>query len=102
MPDPLRNSVKLVRDTKQAYAEGMDDTPSPLPRTREDTEAHLRSILATVPDAMVVIDEHACILSFSAAAEKVFGYAESEVLGKNVNLLMPPPDRERHDGYLKN
>ena len=78
----------------------MSDASDPLPRTREDTEAHLRSILATVPDAMVVIDENAQILSFSAAAEKIFGYAESEVLGKNVNLLMPAPDRERHDGYL--
>ncbi len=73
-----------------------------VPRTREDTEAHLRSILATVPDAMVVIDETGRILSFSAAAEKIFGYTEAEVLGKNVNLLMPAPDRERHDGYLHN
>jgi len=73
----------------------------PLPKTREETEAHLRSILATVPDAMVVIDENANILSFSAAAEKMFGYSESEVLGQNVKLLMPSPDRERHDGYLR-
>jgi two-component system sensor kinase FixL len=50
---------------------------------------------------MVVIDENANILSFSAAAEKMFGYSESEVLGQNVKLLMPSPDRERHDGYLQ-
>jgi two-component system sensor kinase FixL len=74
----------------------------PLPRTREDTEAHLRSILATVPDAMVVIDDNGKILSFSAAAERMFGYAESDVLGENVKLLMPQPDRDRHDGYLRN
>jgi two-component system sensor kinase FixL len=79
----------------------MDTSPDPLPRKREETEAHLRSILSTVPDAMVVIDENAQILSFSAAAERVFGYAESDVLGKNVNLLMPSPDRERHDDYLQ-
>ena len=65
-------------------------------------EAHLRSILATVPDAMIIIDEMGIILSFSAAAEKMFGYAESEVIGENVSMLMPSPDRERHDGYLKN
>jgi two-component system sensor kinase FixL len=63
-------------------------------------EAHLRSILDTVPDAMIVIDEHGHILSFSAAAERMFGYAEDEVLGENVSVLMPSPDRERHDGYL--
>ena len=66
------------------------------------TEAHLRSILATVPDAMLIIDETGIILSFSAAAEKMFGYTEDEVVGENVSMLMPSPDRERHDGYLKN
>ncbi len=66
------------------------------------TEAHLRSILATIPDAMIVIDEMGIILSFSAAAEKMFGYAEQEIIGENVSMLMPSPDRERHDGYLKN
>jgi len=65
-------------------------------------EAHLRSILATVPDAMVVIDERGRILSFSAAAERMFGFAEAEVLGENVSMLMPSPDREKHDGYLSN
>jgi len=64
------------------------------------TEAHLRSILATVPDALIIIDENGVILSFSPAAEKMFGYAEDEVAGENVSMLMPSPDRERHDGYL--
>lgn len=67
-----------------------------------DREEHLRSILATVPDAMILINENGFILSFSAAAEKMFGYAEAEVLGENVSMLMPSPDRERHDGYLRN
>lgn len=67
-----------------------------------DGEAHLRSILATVPDAMVVIDDRGTILSFSAAAERMFGFTEAEVLGENVAMLMPSPDRERHDGYLEN
>jgi two-component system sensor kinase FixL len=67
-----------------------------------EAEAHLRSILATVPDAMVVIDEAGSILSFSSAAEKMFGYSEPEVLDRNVSMLMPSPDRERHDQYLAN
>ena len=64
-------------------------------------EAHLRSILETIPDAMIVIDEQGHILSFSAAAEKMFGFSESELLGENVSVLMPSPDRERHDRYLE-
>ena len=60
-------------------------------------EHHLRSILATVPDAMIVIDEAGIMKSFSNTAERLFGYIEAEVLGKNVSLLMPNPDRDRHD-----
>ncbi len=63
-------------------------------------EDHLRSILATVPDAMVVIDEQARIQSFSTAAEMLFGYKSSEVIGVNVRILMPSPYQEEHDGYL--
>ncbi|HEV7437142.1 MAG TPA: PAS domain S-box protein [Pseudorhizobium sp.] len=65
-----------------------------------EREAHLRSILDTVPDAMIVIDEGGVISSFSAAAERLFGYLAEEVQGRNVKMLMPSPDRERHDGYL--
>ncbi len=68
----------------------------------QDSEAHLRSILATVPDAMIVIDELGTILSFSATAERMFGFGEGEVAGRNVKMLMPSPDRERHDQYLVN
>ena len=64
-------------------------------------DAHLRSILETAPDAIVVIDEKGLMLSFSASAERMFGYSEEEVLGENVSMLMPSPDRERHDGYLE-
>ncbi|MCF2514532.1 PAS domain S-box protein [Sphingomonas sp. G124] len=80
----------------------MDEAGNSGPIGFDESEAHLRSILATVPDAMVVIDELGIILSFSAAAEKMFGYLETEVVGENVEMLMPSPDRERHDGYLAN
>jgi len=63
-------------------------------------EAHVKSILDTVPDAMIVIDERGLIQSFSTAAERLFGYSAAEVTGKNVKLLMPAPYRQEHDGYL--
>jgi two-component system sensor kinase FixL len=66
-------------------------------RTRE---SHLRSILDTVPDAMIVINGDGIVQLFSTAAERMFGYAEREAIGKNVSELMPMPDRARHDGYL--
>jgi two-component system sensor kinase FixL len=63
-------------------------------------EAHLRSVLDTVPDATVVICEKGIIQSFNAAAERLFGHREAEVVGKNVSMLMPTPFREEHDGYI--
>lgn len=62
--------------------------------------AHLESILATVPDAMIVIDERGIIQSFSSAAERLFGYSAAEVIGKNVKMMMPMPYRGNHDGYI--
>ncbi len=70
-------------------------------RSISDSAALLSAILATVPDAMVVIDEEGMITSFSAAAERLFGYKEPAVLGQNVSLLMPSPHHDAHDGYIK-
>jgi len=66
----------------------------------EAREAQLRAILDTVPDAMVTIDQGGAIQSFSNAAERLFGYRADEAVGRNVSMLMPPPYREQHDGYL--
>jgi two-component system sensor kinase FixL len=64
-------------------------------------EAHVNSILQTVPDAMIVISEAGVIQSFSSAAERLFGYSAAEVIGSNVRRLMPNPYRAQHDGYLE-
>lgn len=63
--------------------------------------ALLQSLLDTVPDALIVIDPHGTIQSFSRAAERVFGYDAEEVIGRNVSMLMPAPDAERHDSYIQ-
>ncbi|MEQ9316155.1 MAG: PAS domain S-box protein [Henriciella sp.] len=61
---------------------------------------HFRSILRSVPDAMVVINDAGLITAFSEASEKLFGYEAAEVLGQNVSLLMGPADRDDHDQYI--
>lgn len=87
----LRGFGKVIRDvTEQRAAE----------RKLNAGAMQFRSILATVPDAMVVINDSGEMLSFSAAAERLFGYAEAEVTGRNVSMLMPSPDREQHDTYI--
>ncbi|GAA0280914.1 hypothetical protein GCM10009127_22680 [Alteraurantiacibacter aestuarii] len=60
----------------------------------------LHALIDTVPDAMVVIDEEEHIRSFSKGAEQMFGYAEADLIGEDVSVLMPSPDRERHHGYV--
>lgn len=64
-------------------------------------EARLRSILRTVPDAMVIIDGRGRIESLSTTAERLFGYTMDEVAGENISRFMPSPHRERHDSYLE-
>lgn len=88
--------------TLRGYAEVFRDiTDSKASETALAGSAlHLRSILATVPSAMVVIDDQGLILSFSAAAERLFGWREEDVIGRNVRMLMPAPDAQLHDSYL--
>ena len=69
--------------------------------TLQRREAHLQSILDTVPDATVAIETDGTIVSFNAAAVRQFGYTADEAIGNNVSMLMPSPYREQHDGYLE-
>lgn len=66
-----------------------------------EREAHLRSIYDTAPDALIVIDAEGLVQSYSAAAERMFGWTASETLGRNVSMLMPMPHRGAHDGYIR-
>jgi two-component system CheB/CheR fusion protein len=69
---------------------------------RERDEARYRAIIDTAVDSIVLIDERGSIQAFNPAAERTFGYRSSEVVGKNVRVLMPEPDRGAHDGYIAN
>ncbi|HLY87403.1 MAG TPA: PAS domain S-box protein, partial [Acetobacteraceae bacterium] len=82
---------KVVRDVTEARASEA---------LIEASEMQLRSILATMPEAMVVIDRKGAITSFSVAAEQLFGYSQVDVIGRNVRMLMPEPYRSDHDGYV--
>src|SRR5260370_12255252 len=86
----------------------MNPTSAPVTADRTATElalqaaeARLRSILETVPDAMIIIDERGRIESLSRTAERLFGYSMDEVAGKNIKMFMPSPNREQHNGYLE-
>ncbi|GGF43621.1 sensor protein FixL [Aliidongia dinghuensis] len=82
----------IIHDTTEQHA---------VEHELRETAERLRSILALVPDAIVIIDEMGRIDFFGAAAERLFGWSAEDVRGRNVSLLMPSPYYEQHDGYLK-
>ena len=66
-----------------------------------ESEAKAKSILEAAVDGIVIISSQGVIESFNPAAEKIFGYTAGEVIGQNVNILMPQPHRGRHDQYIQ-
>ncbi len=83
---------KIIRDLTDSQK---------IARELQRREALLQSILDTVPDALVVIDRHGVVQSFSPAAQRMFGYGAIEIIGKSVNCLMPAQDAAAHDGYMR-
>ena len=67
-----------------------------------DNEIKLDAILDTMVDAVIAADDGGRIQLYNRGAERMFGYRSEEVMGRNVSLLMPSPDHEAHDGYLRN
>jgi two-component system sensor kinase FixL len=63
-------------------------------------EGRWRAIVDSAVDGIIVINARGLIEAFNPAAERMFGYTEAEMLGQNVNVLMPAPYREEHDGYI--
>ena len=67
-----------------------------------DSGERLRAILETAVEGIITIDDRGIVESINPAAEKTFGYQASEIIGKNVSVLMPSPYREEHDAYMSN
>ena len=65
-------------------------------------EALLNAIIQNAIDGIITIDEFGIIESINPSASRLFLYQPEEVIGKNISILMPSPDREREDKYLEN
>jgi two-component system sensor kinase FixL len=97
-PVPFEGGVRSVLVTLSEPALGPERQAAVA--DLQAAEARLRSILRTVPDAMVIIDQRGLIETMSATAERLFGYTIDEAVGRNVTLFMPQPHRDRHNDYL--
>src|ERR1700722_8810015 len=66
----------------------------------EDTQTRLRTILDSVLDGIVMIDGSGTVISINPAVVSMFGYEAGDIVGRNIKMLMPEPNRGSHDGYL--
>ena len=69
---------------------------------QEESTEHLRAVFTNALDAILIINTRGIVQTFNPAAERIFGWKSEEVVGRNLNMLMPSPHHERHDSYLNN
>jgi len=89
--------------------ESILQTSTPLPIEQSDSSTALRerelryhSVFETAVEGIITMGEDRLIESINPAAQRMFGYDERELLGKNIKILMPPPHRQNHDNYVRN
>lgn len=107
----LEHEVELRADAERSLREGNEQLEARITeRTAElkntvallrASEERLRAIVETAVDAIITIDARGTVDSLNPAAERMFGYRSEEIIGRNVNMLMPSPYREGHDSYLE-
>ncbi|NNE40719.1 MAG: PAS domain S-box protein [Marinicaulis sp.] len=99
-------SNKTVRMPKSStvgvLATGVDITHlKSVEHSLKESQEYWRSTINASPISIITINDSGLILTFSKAAEETFGYSEKELVGQNINVLMPEPHHTRHDDYIR-
>lgn len=95
--DQVRSSQQQLRDLNYILEDHVRNRTQEL----ELAEIRQRTVLNTMVEALITIDDMGMVESFNPAAEKMLGYRAEEVIGENISMLMPEPYASEHDGYLK-
>ncbi|MCO4842814.1 MAG: PAS domain S-box protein [Yoonia sp.] len=96
-------NARMIEDGQDFILLALEDVTEQKKAHQEilNREARLSAILNAAPEAIVTINEAGIIGSFSTGAEEILGFKADEVIGQNVNILMPEPNHSGHDGYLE-
>ncbi len=94
---PTSNQLEL--ESQPAKLEALSEPAQPNPL---ESAAYLQAVLDSMLDGILTCDETGTIRSFNQAAEKIFGYRAAEIIGQNINLLIPAPHLIEHDTYISN
>jgi len=98
-----KRNIQILNRTKDQLETMVNERTNELQSSNQmldKDQRFIKTLLDNVVDVMITIDERGLIESFNKAAEENFGYREDEVIGKNVNILMPEPYKSEHDSYI--
>src|SRR6266536_1220830 len=98
--DPCMFRTPVVPVSCRRAMSNESDRPHEMRSALRAAEERYRSIIESAVDAILVIDAKGIVESFNGAAERLFGYVASVVIGRNVSILMPEPYRTEHDSYM--
>ena len=96
--DSAEESKEAIRELNRTLERRVEVRTAEVQASKKE----LQAILDTAADAVIAINEDAAIVEFNPAAEKIFGWLKSDILGKNVKVLMPQRIAQHHDEYLRN
>lgn len=96
--------VLTARESRRLHKQAITEIESrkSIEAALQESSEKVRSIVNTVTEGILVINTDYIIEEFNPAAERIFGYRANEVVGKNINMLMPEPFHSEHDGYVGN